>query len=176
MLKESLIGLLALCQSHFGEINPAAPTETKQFEPLLGSWQITDYQLQNNGDWKEGPGADWHWYSILDGFAIQDDWIAPPKALDIPESERQYGTNIRIFNPARQQWEMAWMSKKGQQLNTFTAVEKKGNLVMEGQFSGNNSRITFFNITETTFQWKMEFLQGETWQEVYRISAIKQIQ
>lgn len=173
LLTNSLFGLLALCQSQYGEINPAAPQQTQQFAPLLGSWEITDYQLQGDGNWAEGKGADWHWYAILDGYAIQDDWIAPPQAIEVADIERQYGTNVRIFNPDKARWEMAWMSKKGQQMDTFTAVADNGQLVMEGEFSGNNARITFYDITASTFQWKMEFLQDQKWREVYRISANK---
>ncbi|BDX08685.1 hypothetical protein [Planctobacterium marinum] len=116
----SLIFCLFLCGvvsakadiNDIDKINPNAPKETQQFEPLLGQWAITDFNLTADGRWQKGQGADWHWYTIFDGHAIQDDWIAPALNQDIPDSERQFGTNIRIFNPKENHWELAWMSKK----------------------------------------------------------------
>ena len=43
---------------------------------------------------------------------------------------------------------------------------------MRGFYAGNESRITFFNIQENSFDWKMEFQSKEDksiWKEVYRI-------
>lgn len=152
-------------------INASAPPETAQLATLLGDWAITDWSLQQDGTWAEAGGAEWHWYTILDGTAIQDDWISP--ALDQPEPEagRQFGTNIRIYNPAEQRWEMAWASSNGKKVDTFVATVSDGQLVMTGVFGGRQSRITFFDMTEDSFDWKLEFqnAQDESWLEVYRI-------
>jgi hypothetical protein len=139
---------------------------------LIGHWQIADSSLNQQGQWQAGVGASWHFYPILNGHAIQDDWIAP--ALDQPEPEngRQYGSNIRIFNPKENQWEMAWASVKGQKIDTFTAEERDGTIIMTGQFNGQNSRITFYNVSKQSFDWKLEFEQADkSWSEVYRIKG-----
>lgn len=139
---------------------------------LIGHWQIEDSSLNQQGEWQVGAGASWHFYPILNGHAIQDDWIAP--ALDQPEpaTGRQYGTNIRIYNPKEGRWEMAWASVKGQKVDTFTAVEKDRQIIMSGLFNGQNSRITFFNIQKSSFDWKLELEQAnKSWTEVYRIKG-----
>jgi len=140
---------------------------------LLGHWQISDQSLDANGDWQPGPVADWHFYPILNGHAIQDDWISPPASEAEPANGRQYGTNIRIYNPQQQRWELAWASVKGQQIDTFEATEQQGRIVMTGEFNGRSSRITFFAITAASFHWKLEFENPEdsSWQEVYRIQG-----
>jgi hypothetical protein len=143
---------------------------------LLGKWEITDSSLNQQGQWQAGNGASWHFYTILNGYAVQDDWVAP--ALDKPEPEagRQYGTNIRIFNPKENRWEMAWASVKGQKVDTFTAIEQDGAIIMSGQFNGNTSRITFYDIQSNSFAWKLEMQQAnETWLEVYRIKGKRKI-
>lgn len=42
---------------------------------LLGHWAITDSTLDKQGQWQKGLGASWHFYPILNGHAVQDDWI-----------------------------------------------------------------------------------------------------
>lgn len=144
---------------------------------LLGHWVISDSTRDASGVWQDGVGASWHFYPILNGHAVQDDWISP--ALSVPSSSgsRQYGTNIRIYNPKKQRWEMAWASVKGQQVDTFVATETDSAIIMTGQFNGQQSKITFYDIKVNSFLWKLEFQQAQTdsWSEVYRIEAIRKI-
>lgn len=143
---------------------------------LLGHWDIKDQSKDAQGQWQDGQGAQWHFYPILNGHAVQDDWIAPPLDVAEPENGRQYGTNIRIFNPQENRWEMAWASVKGQKVDTFTAVEKDETIIMSGQFNGNTSRITFYDIKANSFAWKLEFQQADfTWVEVYRIQGKRSV-
>lgn len=158
-----------------GELNPDAPPETIQFGQLVGQWNIRDETKQPDGTWQPGPGAVWNWYYVLNGYAVQDDWIAPiPNAADGTPSV-QYGTNLRIYNPQANQWEMAWTSNTGPNVTTFTATQESESLVMRGIYAaGRPNRITFFDITETTFEWKLEIQQpDESWNEVYRIHATR---
>ena len=150
-----------------------APAETAQFGQLVGNWRIRDYGLDAEGNWQEGNGADWNFYWILDGTAIQDDWIAPSLDTEAPPQGRQYGTNIRIYNPAEKRWEMAWMANTGAKVDTFTAVMEDGALVMRGDYTGKPTRIQFFDITAQRFSWKMEQQTDSEWKTVYRIEAIR---
>jgi hypothetical protein len=155
-------------------INPLAPPETKQYAPLLGNWEITDFSLDKEGKWQPGSGADWNWYTILDGQAIQDDWIQPSLNEKVELGKRQYGTNIRIYNPKKKKWDQIWTSSGSKKFDQFTAVEKDGAIIMRGFYAGNESRITFFNIQTNSFEWKMEFQSKENksiWKEVYRIQG-----
>ena len=76
----------------------AAP-ETAQFGSLVDSWKIRDFAPDDKGSWIEQGGADWNFYWILGGTAIQDDWIAPGMDSPAPATGRQFGANIRIYNP-----------------------------------------------------------------------------
>lgn len=167
----ALVTTMATAGDRSATINTNAPPETMQLAPLLGNWKITDQALQQDGNWVPGNGAQWHWYTILDGYAIQDDWIAPALDDPTPESGRQFGTNIRIYNPAEQRWEMAWAASSGNKIDTFVATGDDETVVMTGEFNGRNSRITFFDMTADSFDWKLELQnpEDETWLEVYRI-------
>lgn len=165
-------GFSLICTFANADIHPDAPPETHQFASLLGSWEIDDYQLGADGNWQAGAGANWHWYTILDGFAIQDDWVAPILDAQGKITRYQHGTNIRTYNPQKKRWEMAWISNTGQQVDTFTATKVDNTIVMSGVFNGRDAKITFYDLKQDSFQWKLEFKsdKGE-WSEVYRISG-----
>lgn len=176
-MKEIIILLLILSLSaHSSETETTASKvitmENTLFNKMIGQWKIKDWSLNKEGKWQEANGADWSFYKILNGNAIQDDWISP--SMDVKTDKRQFGTNIRIYNPKKAQWEMAWMASTGQKLDTFTAVEYKDKVVMSGFYAGANSKITFYNMTSQSFEWKLELEQKDkTWLEVYRIKGVK---
>ena len=141
-----LLLLFPLSSTQGAEVKLSEQLESSLMKRLLGRWAITDSALDKQGQWQKGPGTSWHFYPILNGYAVQDDWISPPLNVPEPMGGRQFGTNIRIFNPSEQRWEMAWASSKGQKVDTFTATEKDGQIIMTGQFNGKSSRITFFDV------------------------------
>ena len=150
------------------------------FKSLIGEWSIEDYSLTKEGKWQSAGGADWNFYSVLNGAAIQDDWIAPALDKPAPESGRQFGTNIRIYNPKTQEWEMAWMANTGKKVDTFKAKEFKDKIVMHGDYQGNPTRITFFNISKNQFSWTMEVdasrqKNSPKWNTVYKIEGTRKV-
>ena len=152
----------------------AISMENTLFNHLLGDWQIQTWRVGQDGKWVEGQAAEWNWYKILDGNAIQDDWIAPALSIPVQNGQRQYGTNIRIYNPQKKQWEMAWMSSNGKKMDTFIAEEDSDKIVMTGFYLGTNARITFFNMSDASFDWKLELQQqDESWLEVSRLKGTK---
>ncbi len=163
---------LSLAQPGNYQINPTASKEAHHYAPLLGEWEIVDSSLNKDGMWVTGSGADWNWYTILDGHAIQDDWIQPSMSQKIGSGKRQFGTNIRIYNPNTKQWEQIWASSQGKKIDQFSATSTNKQIIMRGFYAGNESRVTFYNLKENTFDWKMEFQSKKDttiWKEVYRI-------
>jgi hypothetical protein len=154
-------------------MNPAAPPEIMHFGRLVGKWKITDWGFDQQGKRADGAGANWNFYWVLGGTAIQDDWISPGFDKPVPEKGRQYGTNIRIYNPKTKMWEMAWMSNSGGKVDTFKAAGSKENMVMKGFYNGGDTIITFYNISKNHFSWKMEKQDAKSkqWKVVYRIEA-----
>lgn len=153
--------------------SPKAPEQTSQFGRLVGNWQIKDSFIDAKGNWQPGAGAQWRFYWILGGSAIQDDWISPAPDKPAPKAGRQYGTNIRIYNPKLNHWEMAWAANNGGKVDTFIATAKGDDVVMTGNFNGNDTQITFYAIKASQFSWKMEQKDKTTnqYKEVYRIEA-----
>ena len=159
-------------QYRLGRIHPQAPPETEQLGQLVGVWRAEQSTRNRDGTWPEQTTtADWIWFYILDGHAIQDDWISPPLD-DATATHRTRGTNIRIFDPSEGKWKMAWIDNNTRRLATFEATAEDGKVVMVGHDNqGQLARNTFHNITHDSFDWLKEWSSddGQTWTAVARI-------
>lgn len=161
-----------------GRQHPDAPPETATFGRLAGVWDVEMKVRQDDGSWPEtGLPAEWRFRYVLDGWAIQDDWFAPPPHLPAEEGPRQLGTNLRIYDPEAGHWDVAWISNTQRRLSTFEArAQGEDGIVMTGlHASGKPSRTTFSDVTDDSFEWSLE-IQGlgedpEAWTEVARIHA-----
>jgi hypothetical protein len=161
-------------QIKVGKLNPDAPVETELMGQLAGSWNAEQTIIGKDGTWSSGRTSKgiWRWYYILDGQAIQDDWIS----IDSSDQQKTVGTNIRIYNPDEKLWYMAWIDKTHRRLATFTATNVRGNVVMDGTNSnGKHIHNIFYNIKPDTFGWKQEwtFDEGISWVEVARIHCTR---
>lgn len=160
----------------FGKIHPEAPPETKQFGQLAGVWQCTNFAYVN-GQWFSGWPATWVWKYSLDGFAVQDLWFQ--KREDLPPTSTLNravaGTNIRIYNPQKKKWEIAWFTNGSNSMSRLEAEFKNNEIVMtplpvEGK---PLRRIVFYEIAKDSFQWRSERSAdgGETWSANFRIEG-----
>ena len=163
-----------------GARHPDAPDEIELFGRFAGAWNAEIRILQDDGTFpEEGTPARWTFRYILDGQAIQDEWTSPPPGQPTGDEPRQIGTGLRVYNPAEDHWEMAWISTTQPFVSTFEAhPAEDGGIVMSGEYpTGNPSRTTFHDVKEDSFSWKLE-LQGvgddpDAWTEVARIRATR---
>lgn len=160
-------------------INSDAPAELTHWDNMIGKWRTKEEGLKPDGSgWEASKGADWIFYRTMDGWAIQDEYFSPPldTVLDDP-AKRQIGTNIRIFNPEKKQWLMAWATKAGKTVDLYTATSSPEKIVMLGRpgNAGKFRRITFFDMQKDSFEWTLEFSDdGESnWLEVYKIHGTR---
>ncbi len=154
------------------KLNPDAPSETELLGQLIGTWDAEQTILNSDGTWGEPKNSKWKWYYILDGHAIQDDWIT----LDSLNNESIVGTNIRIFNPDENKWYMAWIDKTNRRLATFTALNENGIVKMNGtNAKGRHIKNTFYNFSESEFDWQQEwtFDEGKSWVIVTKIHCAR---
>lgn len=163
-----------------GSPHPDAPDEIDLFGRLAGAWNAQMWMLQGDGTFSEEPlPALWTFRYILDGHAIQDEWTAPPPGQPAADGPRQHGTGLRVFNPAEERWEIAWISNTQPFVTTFEArPHGDGGIVMLGEHAlGYPSRTTFHHVEADSFSWTLEF-QGfgddpDAWTEVARIRAVR---
>jgi hypothetical protein len=188
----SLLGIVFLITSYFavaaddksnlfipGAMAEGAPPELGHWGKMVGQWSTTEESLKQDGSgWQASKGADWDFFWAFNGWGIQDHYTSPPLSEKIAdESKRQRGINLRIYNPKEKRWVLTWLTVKSSSPQNFTATSTEESIVMLGDkpdAKGNHSRITFFDITETSFEWKLEWSQDqEKWLEVYRIHGTR---
>lgn len=162
-----------------GTMAESAPPELAHWGKMVGRWSTVEESLKPDGSgWVPSNGADWDFFWAFDGWGIQDNYTSPPIKEPVEnEQTRQRGTNLRIYNPAEKKWILTWLTTTSTQPQTFTAVSNDKEIVMLSDAvnpQGFHGRVTFFDITETTFEWKLEWSKDkEQWREVYRIHGTR---
>jgi hypothetical protein len=156
-----------------------APRETGQLAPLIGRWRVTGASMQPDGSWRPNHPAEWNWSYVLDGHAVQDEYVSPPRDEPAPPEGRHYGLNVRMYDARTSQWNMAWVSNGIDPMATFTARMDAGRLIMRGRYKDRfDTRNVFYDIRPGSFRWKKELLLpdgsgGQRWVEVARLEATR---
>jgi hypothetical protein len=156
--------------------NPNAPIELTHWQKMMGSWLTSEESLQADGSgWKYAGKADWHFYSAMNGSAVRDEYFSPPLSELVEQpNKRQIGTNLRVFDSDKNQWLMAWVTKAAKTVDLYSAVSDSKQIVMlskDKTAQGKYARITFFDMQEDSFEWKLEWSNDgkSKWLEVHRI-------
>ncbi len=154
-------------------LNEKAPPEAGQWDPLIGDWEVAAQVHQEDGTWRDAGKAQWHWFYILDGFAVQDVWINPNYEARIGRPLK--GTNLRTYDPEKKKWVMAWYDNVSHKMEQYEAVAEDGKIVMTQLGEGVYNRITFFNLEPESFDWKAERSpdEGKTWREYFRLRGTR---
>lgn len=146
---------------------------------LIGQWSTQEEGLKPDGSaWAPSKGADWDFRWSFDGWGVQDDFTSPPMSEAVEdESKRQRGTNLRIYNPTNKQWVMTWLTIASTTPASYTATSTVDEIVMLSDIAnpqGFWGRITFFDMTEDSFERKLEWSKDkESWGEVYKIHGTR---
>ncbi len=158
-----------LCQNHyeyepssvfpFGQINPDAPEQLKDFDPLIGECDCKSIKRTNN-IWNDRVSMVWRFKYIMNGMAIQDEVIS---------ENGKHGGSIRQFNTDSLRWYVHYYSAdflynqlpvwEGNRINDSTIV------LMKDQISPNGAegdyRIVFSGISLNGFNWIGEWVSKD---------------
>jgi len=147
-------------------LNDAAPSETSQFAFIVGDWDCKTKFMDREGNYTEGR-ARWTGYYILDGWAIQDDWMSIG-----PDGPGLHGTNIRSFSPKTSIWDNRWLAAGSLQWKYFESEQIGETMVMTGGEGRDGrgafiDRNTFHDITPDDWRWRKDrsYDGGKTWIE-----------
>lgn len=140
-----------------------------QFGRYLGDWNMTSTTLSRTDGktWKETGKARWNFTCVGDGVAIQDFWM--------PEAGG-YGTNLRMYNPESESWDIAWTSTGTPGMSHINAKQDDaGNIIMHyvNPIPNPLRRITFFTPDDTGWDWHMAMSMdgSENWTTVSKMRA-----
>jgi len=151
--------------------NPNAPAELSRFAFLIGRWRFDARFKAAGGEWQIFHGT-WVGHYILDGYAIADEYrmFGPSGELIV------LGMNFRIYDTARQVWNIKWLNALDGTWADLTS-DQFGGARFDGQsvtyvFKAERgaqwpfTRATYTNISKSHFTWRGEKSEDtKTWAE-----------
>jgi len=146
--------------------HPSLGEHADTFGRLIGSWAGT-YRDRDPGGPEETGNMEVHFGWVLQGRAVQDTWIAPPRTQrDGSMLKRQtYGTTVRVFDPKTQAWQSVWLNPVSGARNDLIG-RRVGNDVVQFCVSAQRpEKWVFSKITASSFDWHAYLLadDGLTW-------------
>src|SRR5215813_1444723 len=136
---------------------------------LVGDWEATVYDYAADGTASESSG-EWHFGWVLEGRAIQDVWIAPPRSQrngkTLSKRNNRYGTSLRVYDQENGVWRVTWFNPVTGARNDLVGRRRGNEIIQEGLGpDGRKIRWLFTEIMPTSFIWRGESLEpdGKTW-------------
>lgn len=125
------------------------PEEYNYFGKLIGSWKL-DYTDHNVSCSVKG---EWHFSWVLEGMAIQDVIILPSRETKTktPHPLTEYGTTLRIYNPATHTWDVAYgYTGKIMRLE----ARKQNGMIVLTNLDDKKRKWVFVKIEDNCFHWQ----------------------
>jgi hypothetical protein len=164
-----------------GADGPAADRVGKMdlYGRFIGSWDLDVRQFAEDGTERRRNG-EWHFGWVLEGRAIQDVWIVPPRgaqrAGDAAENINSYGTTLRVYDPRLDAWRVQWFDPVTQNFSQMVGRAEGEEIVQDGTAAdGRLIRWRFLEIEAASFLWRGEISsdQGASWRVVTEFRATR---
>jgi hypothetical protein len=145
--------------------HPDLPAEQQIFAPFVGSWDLLVTWYDEGGAVRRQERGEWHFAWVLEGRAIQDVWIVPPRAERAGSRDLyEYGTSLRFFDPALGAWRSTWIGPARCAVHTFVARSLADEVVLETTLeNGMGMRWVFCDITDRSFTWRNSRQTADGW-------------
>jgi len=149
--------------------HPSLGRHADTFGRLIGSW-AGEYRDRRPGETEETGTMEVHFGWVLQGLAVQDTWIAPPRPLRAgsPLKRQTYGTTVRVFYPQDETWRAVWLNPVVG-VRTDLIGRRVGDDIVQFCVSVDRpEKWVFSAITARSFLWRASVLadDGLTWQAV----------
>ena len=106
---------------------------------------------------------------VLEGRAVQDVWIYPPRSertVHLNKTTNTYGATLRVWDPSIQAWRVTWINPVTGNRNELVGRRSGKDIVQVGTHAnGTPIRWIFTDITADSFRWTGEALDpdGKSW-------------
>jgi hypothetical protein len=164
-----------------GADGPAADRAGKMdlYGRFVGSWDLDVTQFPQPGASRQRKG-EWHFGWALEGRAIQDVWIVPPRGElrhgDAAANANSYGTTLRVYDPRIDAWQIQWTDPVTRNFLQMIGRAEGSDIVQLGtRPDGHLIRWSFREITRDSFQWRGEVSgdDGASWHRNVEFSATR---
>ena len=144
--------------------HPSLGQHADTFARLIGSWG-GDYS--HPGRPGETGAMEVHFDWVLQGRAVQDTWIVPPRGQRPAStlSRQTYGTTVRVFHPAEELWRAVWLNPVVG-VRTDLIARRVGDEIVQFCLGADRpEKWVFSRITARSFLWQALLLgdDGVTW-------------
>ena len=149
--------------------SPDIPEEADAYGWLIGSWELTVCHYWGKDVTARGMRGEVHFEWILEGRAVQDVWIMPPRSertADLDKTMNMYGTTLRVWDPTIQAWRITWTNPVGNHREEQIGRWVGPDMVQIGaRANGGPTRWRFPEITPDSCRWFGDALErdGVTW-------------
>ena len=144
---------------------------------FVGSWDLDVRQFSEDGTELRRAG-EWHFGWALEGRAIQDVWIVPPRGErrhgDAAANFNSYGTTLRVYDPDIDAWRIQWTDPVTRNFLQMIGRAEGRDIVQLGtRPDGQLARWSFRDITADSFLWRGEVSAdaGATWRVITEFTA-----
>lgn len=159
---------------------PELADRLKLYGQFVGAWEAEGEAFLPDGARRR------HYWQIsfawvLEGRAIQDVWITPPRrGPRVGQSQpwgpfsNQYGTTLRVYDPKLDAWRVSWIDPAtGYRADLIGRADGNG-IFQEGTGSdGAHLRWIFSDIEDRRFRWRAEVSRdgGANWHKALDLRA-----
>lgn len=144
-----------------GAEGPAADRAGKMdlYGRFVGTWDLDVRQFADDGRERCRAG-EWHFGWALEGRAVQDVWIVPPRGArhgDAAANVNSYGTTLRVYDPDIDAWRIQWTDPVTRNfLQMIGRAEGADTVQLGTRHDGQLARWSFVEITPDSFRWRGE--------------------
>lgn len=147
--------------------DPEGPAELMQFGRFVGRWDLDVTYFDPAGAVSREVKGEWHFGWVLEGRALADVWIVPPRSLREPSGPPagEYGMSLRFYDDDISAWRSTWLGPVHKVVLPFIAKQIGEEMVLERTEDQRLVQWIFSNITPDTFTWQnlVSIDRGETW-------------
>jgi hypothetical protein len=161
-----------------GALRATGPAEDRRaalalYGWLVGSWEVAVEDHSPDGAVRHSRG-EWLFDWVLDGRAIQDVFIVPPRGEAGSAGADRYGTTLRIPDPATGRWRIIWANPVRQAVDIMEGAWEGDEIVQHGRDAdGTRYRWVFSDIAPDRFRWRAETLHPEGWRMTVTFHAAR---
>lgn len=152
--------------------------EMELYGRFIGSWNLDVTHFPEEAPMRRRDG-EWHFGWVLEGRAIQDVWIVPPRDQRAnTELPGPYGTTLRIYDTRLDAWRIQWSDPVGQTFLQMIGRAEGDDIVQLG--TDENDRLirwSFRDVTDRSFLWRGESStdKGASWRLVTEFTAVRRV-
>jgi hypothetical protein len=129
---------------------------------LIGAWEMDVHVPLASGARYEGMG-EIHFGWVLEGRAIQDVWITPPRGLrddPVAAAANFYGSTFRIYDPGIDAWHIFWLDPVKQFYSRMLGRADGADIEQVTVNETPQRRWRFSDITPSSFHWTADVDDG----------------